>query len=410
MTRVTELAPLVGVTAACDALGVARASFYRRRPRRGAHGPSVAVIGEGEAASLTPLGVHAPAGPPSETLLGPSPRNEGAVGERSELSPPDASVTVRPSVPPPPEPTGGPSAPTRAHPRALSPAERATVLETLHSPRFQDAAPAAVYATLLDEQTYLASERTMYRLLAAEGETRPRRDQLVHPTYTKPELLATAPNQVWSWDITKLFGPEKWTYFYLYVILDIFSRYAVGWMVAHREHADLAERLIAETIAKQQIPRDQLTLHADRGSSMTSKPVAFLLADLGVTKSHSRPYVSNDNPYSEAQFKTLKYRPDFPDRFASLEEARAFCQHFFRWYNTEHRHSGIGLLSPEVVHLGQAQAAYDARAQVLALAYAAHPERFVRRAPAPPRLPTQAGINLPKPTADLPHASEDTRH
>ena len=182
----------------------------------------------------------------------------------------------------------------------------------LHSPRFQDAAPAAVYATLLDEGTYLASERTMYRLLAAEGETRPRRDQLVHPTYAKPELLATAPNQVWSWDITKLLGPAKWTYFYLYVILDVYSRYVVGWMVAHREHAELAERLIAETIAKQEVPAGQLTLHADRGSSMTSKPVAFLLADLGVTKTHSRPHVSNDNPYSESQFKTLKYRPGFP--------------------------------------------------------------------------------------------------
>ena len=184
----------------------------------------------------------------------------------------------------------------------------------------------------------------MYRLLGGRGARTPPAATSTRPL--KPELLATAPNQVWSWDITKLLGPAKWTYYYLYVILDVFSRYVVGWMVAHREHADLAERLIAETIAKQGVGRGQLTLHADRGSSMTSKPVAFLLADLGVTKSHSRPHVSNDNPFSEAQFKTLKYRPDFPDRFASIEEARAFCQDFFRWYNAEHRHSGTGPAHP----------------------------------------------------------------
>src|SRR5688572_25401808 len=180
-------------------------------------------------------------------------------------------------------------------------------------------------------------------------------------------------------------------------------------MVAHREHAALAERLMAETMAKQAIPPGQLTLHADRGSSMTSKPVAFLLADLGVTKTHSRPHVSNDNPYSEAQFKTLKYRPGFPDRFASIEDARAFCQGFFRWYNAEHRHAGIGLLAPEVVHYGQAQDAYDARAHVLAIAYAAHPERFVRQPPRPPQLPTAAWINPPQPTSDIPSAAEETR-
>jgi putative transposase len=365
MTSVTELVPVVGVAVACEAIGVARASFYRHTQRS-----------DGPAAGRS----------------GPSPRHEGAAGERSELSVPGASAPV-----------------DRAHPRALSVAERTAVLYMLHAPRFQDAAPAAVYATLLDEGTYLASERTMYRLLAAEGETRPRRDQLVHPTYAKPELLATAPNQVWSWDITRLLGPAKWTYFHLYVILDIYSRYVVGWMVAHREQADLAERLIAETIAKQQVPPGQLTLHADRGSSMTSKPVAFLLADLGVTKTHSRPHVSNDNPYSEAQFKTLKYRPGFPDRFASIEEARAFCQEFFRWYNAEHRHAGIGLLAPEVVHHGQAQAAYDARAEVLATAYAAHPERFVHQAPRPPQLPTAAWINPPQLTSDTPSASDDAR-
>jgi putative transposase len=381
MASTTELAPVVGVTAACQALGVARASYYRHARRRAE---------------------------PVAPLSPPSPRNEGAAGERSELTGP--GPTLEGSAPAPDAAATSAAPPPRVHPRALSTPERTAVLDVLHSPRFQDAAPAAVYATLLDEGTYLASERTMYRLLAADGETRPRRDQLVHPTYQKPELLATAPNQVWSWDITKLLGPAKWTYFYLYVILDVYSRYVVGWMIAHREQAELAERLIAETIAKQELPAGQLTLHADRGSSMTSKPVAFLLADLGVTKTHSRPHVSNDNPFSEAQFKTLKYRPNFPACFASMEEARAFCQDFFRWYNAEHRHAGIGLLPPAVVHDGQAQAAYDRRSQILATAYAAHPERFVRQAPRPPALPTAAWINPPKPATDHPNASEETRH
>jgi putative transposase len=275
--------------------------------------------------------------------------------------------------------------------------ERQLVLDTLHSPRFCDVSPAETYATLLDEGTYLASERTMYRLLAVAGETGERRNQRAHPPYATPELLATAPNEVWSWDITKLLGPAKWTYFYLYVLLDIFSRYVVGWMVACQEQAALAERLIAATAAKQGIAAGQLTLHADRGSSMTSKPVAFLLADLGITKTHSRPHVSNDNPYSEAQFKTLKYRPDFPARFDTIEHARDFCQDFFPWYNTQHRHAGVGLLTPEAVHYGQATAVHAARQQVLHAAYAAHPERFVRRPPEPPPLPTAAWINQPRP-------------
>jgi putative transposase len=339
MASATELVLVVGVIATCEAVGVARASFYRRERRQ---------VGR------------------SADLPGASLGDEGAAGERSEQPNPGSS-----SVPP------------RIHPRALSVAEQQHVLEVLHSPCFQDAAPATVYATLLDEQVSLASERTMYR------------------------LLARAPNQVWNWDITKLLGPAKWTYYSRYVILDVYSLYVVGWMVAHREQADLAERLIAETLVKQAIPAGQLTLQADRGSSMTSKPVAFLLADLGVTKTHSRPHVSNDNPYSESQFKTLKYRPGFPDRFASIEEARTFCQDFFRWYNADHRHAGIGLLPPEVVHYVQAQDAYDARSQVLATAYAAHPERFVRQAPRPPQLPTAAWINPPKPTSDPPGASEE---
>jgi putative transposase len=280
-------------------------------------------------------------------------------------------------------------------PRALSATERQQMLDLLHSERFRDAAPASIYATLLDEGIYVCSERTMYRLLAAHREVRERRDQTRHPVYTRPELLATRPNEVWSWDITKLLGPTKWTYFYLYVILDVYSRYVVGWLVAHRETAELAQAFIAETAAKQGVDPGTLTLHADRGSAMTSKPVAFLLADLGISKSHSRPHVSNDNPYSESQFKTLKYRPGFPDRFASSEEARAFCQTFFPWYNGEHRHSGIGLQTPEAVHYGFANERQLVRTETLTAAYVAHPERFVRNPPTPPAIPTAAWINKP---------------
>jgi putative transposase len=279
--------------------------------------------------------------------------------------------------------------------RALSDGERARVLEQLHSERFVDASPAEVWATLLDEGTYLASERTMYRLLAADGPIRERRDQLTHPPYAQPELLAERPNQVWSWDITKLLGPATWTYFYLYAILDVFSRYVVGWTVQQRETGPIAEQLITQTLTQQRIDRGQLTIHADRGSSMTSKPVAFLLSDLGVTKTHSRPYTSTDNPYSEAQFKTLKYRPGFPTRFDSIQHARAFCREFFGWYNHVHRHSGIGLMTPATVHHGHAEQTHTARAAVLDAAYAATPERFVRRPPRPPALPTAASINKP---------------
>ncbi len=288
-----------------------------------------------------------------------------------------------------------PARPRRRPPAALSEPERTAVLGELHSERFADASPAAVYATLLDEGTYLASQRTMYRILAANAEVRERRNQLRHPAYARPELLATGPRELWSWDITKLRGPAKWTYYHLYVILDVFSRYAPGWMVATRESAALAEQLIAETVEKEGIPPGQLTVHADRGSSMRSKPVALLLADLGVERSHSRPHVSNDNPFSEAQFRTLKYRPAFPARFGSLEDARAFCREFFTWYNTEHRHSGIGLLTPADVHHGRAAEVTAARAVTLTRAYDAHPERFVRRPPQPPQLPTAVWINPP---------------
>ncbi|MGH2847486.1 MAG: IS3 family transposase, partial [Thermoleophilaceae bacterium] len=279
--------------------------------------------------------------------------------------------------------------------RSLSATERRAVLAELRSERFVDASPAQVWATLIDEGRYLASERTMYRLLAANGEVRERRDQLTHPPYERPELLAERPNEVWSWDISKLKGPAKWTYYYLYVILDVFSRYAVGWTVAERESAAVAEALIAQAAEQQSIEPGQLTVHADRGSSMRSKPVAMLLADLGVTKTHSRPYTSTDNPYSEAQFKTLKYRPGFPARFDSIEQARAFCRTFFGYYNHEHRHSGIGLMSPATVHQGRAEEAHAARRRVLEAAYAAAPERFVRGAPKPPTLPGAAWINKP---------------
>ncbi len=293
-------------------------------------------------------------------------------------------------------PVHGPRAPRR-YPRALAPEERTRVLEALHEDRFADQAPREVAATLMYEGTRLCSVSTMYRVLRQNHEVRERRDQRRHPAYVAPELLAERPNQVWSWDITKLRGPVKWSYFQLYVIIDIFSRYIVGWTVANRESAVLAERLIAVTCKRQQIARDQLTIHADRGSSMRSQTVAQLLADLGVTKTHSRPHVSDDNPYSEAQFKTLKYRPDYPSRFGSLQDARAHFTTFNHWYNNEHHHSGIADLTPADVHFGRAQARLEAHQRVLDAAYVAHPERFVRGPPTAPAVPSAAWINKPKP-------------
>jgi putative transposase len=331
MDAVLQLSSTVGIESACDVLGVPRASFYRQRP-----------------------------------LLGPT-------------------LFIAPSAP----------AIRPIQPRALSSEERESVRAVLNSDRFQDCAPAAIHAALLDEGQYLCSPRTMYRLLEEDQATRERRDQLTHPAYQKPELLATAPNQLWSWDITKLRGPVKWTYFYLYVILDVFSRYVVGWMVAPREGAELAKKLIEETCEKQNIQPGQLGLHADRGSAMRSKPVALLLADLSVTKTHSRPYTSNDNPFSESQFRTMKYRPEFPDRFGCIQDSRDFCQTFFPWYNGEHRHSGIGMMTPAVVHYGLAADVREKRQQALDVAYAAHPERFVHRPPTPPNLPKEVWINKP---------------
>ena len=292
--------------------------------------------------------------------------------------------------------------------RALLQQEQQLVLATLNSERFMDLSPTEVYATLLDEGTYLCSIRTMYRLLGSQGEVKERRKQVQRPHYARPELLACRPNELWSWDITKLRGPVKGSYFQLYVILDVFSRYVVGWMVAHHESGELAQSFIEETLHKQGIGPGQLTLHADRGPSMRSQPVAQLLDNLGVSKSHSRPYVSNDNAYSESAFKTLKYQPAFPDRFASIEEARAFCRAFFGWYNQEHHHVGLALLTPSMVHYGQADAVLARRNETLACAYAAHPERFRRGVPVAATLPDAVWINAPLKNSGAPQPSESS--
>jgi putative transposase len=331
-----ELAVSQGVVAACAVLAVPRSSLYRARPA-----PTVPEV----------------AAPPAEPASRPAP------------------------------------------PRALSPTEQAQVREVLNSERFQDLAPREIYAELLDAERYLCSISTMYRILAEHAEVRERRNQLRHPAYHKPELLATGPNQVWSWDITKLRGPSKGVYYYLYVIIDIYSRYVVGWLIAEVESAELAEQLIVETCAKQGVQRAQLTIHADNGSPMIAKTVAILLADLGVAKSHSRPHVSNDNPYSEAHFKTLKYRPDYPDRFGSLADARHWARSFFAWYNDQHHHSGLGLLTPAVVHTGRAETVRQQHQAVLRQAYQAHPERFTKGLPRPAKLPEAAWINAPKATS-----------
>jgi putative transposase len=293
----------------------------------------------------------------------------------------------------------GPPTP-RHSPRALSEPEANTVMATLNEERFCDKAPAQVWATLLDEGTYLASVSTMYRLLAQRHQVRERRAQARRPACVKPELVATQPNEVWSWDITKLAGPYKWTWFQLYTILDVYSRYVVGWLVAPRESAALAEQLIADAIYRNGVNAGQLTLHADRGSSMTSKTVSQLLCDLGVLQSHSRPHQSNDNPYSEAQFKTLKYSPTFPKRFANIAASRLFCENFFEYYNHVHRHSGIALHTPADVHFGLADAVREKRQSVLDAAYAARPDRF-RQPPAAPRVPEVFWINRPDEEAPI---------
>jgi len=291
--------------------------------------------------------------------------------------------------------------------RALSVAQQQAVLDLLHAPRveprgspgFADQAPAEIYASLLDEGVYHCSVRTMYRLLGQNGEVRERRAQLRHPVYRKPELLAKRPNEVWSWDITKLMGPTKWSYFYLYVILDIFSRRVVGWCVADAESAALFRPLLDDAVAKHDVPPGQLTLHADRGGPMKARATALLLAELGVTRSHNRPHTSNDNPFSESHFKTLKYQPRFPQRFGCIEDAKSFCRRFFDWYNQDHHHAGIGLMTPDQVHYGQADAVHAARQQTLELAFRTNPERFVNKPPTPPDKPTAAWINPPTPNS-----------
>lgn len=281
-------------------------------------------------------------------------------------------------------------------PRALKPDERTQVRDVLDSERFADDSPYEVYATLLDEGIYYCSIRTMYRILHEQAEVQERRNQLRHPPYTKPELLATGPNRLWSWDITKLRGPATWQYYYLYVVLDVFSRYVVGWLLAESESADLAEQLIVESCRKQAIARDQLILHADRGAAMIAKSLAQLLADLGVDKSHSRPHTPDDNPFSEAQFKTMKYQPDYPDRFTGKDHALTWARDFFPWYNDEHHHVALGLLTPAMVHFGQAPEVLAKRQATLAAAYQRHPERFVQGLPQPPALPEAVWINPPK--------------
>lgn len=388
-------AAVVGIAAVCAALGLSRATFYRcKHMATDSHAPSSQQLAS--QAPMLPLSGRRDATASSGGV------DEGATAPRTMADLPADAAAVRSGQAPcnVVSPTGAamtkPSNSSKpVSPRALSDTERTTILATLHEPRFVDLAPAEVYATLLDEGTYLCSERTMYRLLAQNQEVRERRDQLRHPNYVAPQLLATGPNQVWSWDITKLLGPAKWTYFYLYVILDVYSRYVVGWMVADQELASLARTLIAETCLRQGIEPGQLTIHADRGTSMTSKSLALLLADLGVTKTHSRPSVSDDNPFSEAQFKTLKYRPDFPERFGSKEHARAHCVDFFAWYNDEHHHVGLGLLTPKDVHFGLVNERLSHRQQVLDAAYAAHPERFVHRPPIAASPPEAVWINPP---------------
>jgi len=375
MDTVMQHAAVGGIAALCIALGIARATLYRRRRTVAeAATSSTGELGDRSPVAVCGHGTEGATAPPQAPLS-----NQGVDAARKETPLAAAAPTAK-----------------RSSPRALSQEERAQVLAVLNEDRFCNLAPAEIYATLLDEGTYHCSERTMYRILDDNRQVRERRDQLRHPTYVKPELMANKPNQLWSWDITKLKTFVKSQYLHLYVILDVYSRYVVGWMVADRESGELARALIDETCSRQGITPGSLTFHADNGSAMVAQPVAFLLASLGITKSHSRPHVSDDNPFSEAHFKTLKYRPDFPERFASLEHARAFLRDFFAWYNTQHHHDALALLTPHEVHHGLVAERLAQRARVLDAAYAAHPERFVRRPPTPASLPEAVWINPPK--------------
>jgi putative transposase len=388
MDTVIQHAPVVGIVALCGALGIARATLYRRKGIASEEPASSTVeLGGRSSVVVCDQGTEGAIAPPGDALsehIVDAARKETAL----VVAAPAATVMVK-----------------RRSPRALSDEERAKVVAMLDEERFRDLAPAEVYATLLDEGIYVCSERTMYRILDEHRQVRERRNQLRHPAYVKPELMACKPRQLWTWDITKLKTFVKSQYLHLYVILDVFSRYVVGWLVADRESGELAKALIAETCERQGIAPGDLTFHADNGPAMIAQPVAFLLASLGVTKSHSRPHVSDDNPFSEAQFKTLKYRPDFPERFASLEHARAFLRDFFCWYNTRHHHDALALLTPHDVHHGLVAERLAHRARVLDAAYASHPERFVRRAPTPALLPEAVWINPPK----APSAAEEAR-
>jgi len=291
-----------------------------------------------------------------------------------------------------------PLAPVRPRPtprRALVAQERQVVLDHLREPRFVDLAPAEVHASLLDQGVHPCSIRAMYRVLAEHDEVRERRRQLRRPVHQKPELLAEGPNQVWSWDITKLMGPAKWSYFHLYVIIDIFSRGIVAWCIADAESAALFKPLFDDAVVKHHVAPVQLTPHAGRGGPMKAKATALMLADLGVTKSHVGPYTSNHNPFLESHFKTLKYQPRFPRRFGCVEDAKTFRRGFFDWYNQDHHHAGIGLMTPDQVHYGQAGEVHAARQETLDRAFQSNPERFVKKPPEPPLKPTTAWINPP---------------
>ena len=277
----------------------------------------------------------------------------------------------------------------------MTPAQQERILAELNSERFLDCAPRQVWASLLDEGVYLCSWRSMYRLLKQHDQVRERRNVRRHPKYTRPELAASGPNQVWTWDITYLKGPVRGQFYYLYVVIDLYSRLVVGWMVADRECEELARRLLEQSYRKHGVKPGQLTIHADRGAPMKSKSVHQLLSDLDVRASHSRPRVSNDNPFSEAGFKTMKYSPEFPARFTSLREAEAFCCDYFAWYNQRHYHTGIVLLTPAQVHYGEADRVLARRQATLDQAFAAHPERFGHRPPQVARLPETVFLNRP---------------
>lgn len=394
MDATLKLEPVSDISPICDALGLSTATFYRRRAvaarRRATPTPTPLLI---EPSSPSDLVSRAVPGRDDQTATAPGMTADSCTDSTPARNEVEPSMTVVPKG-------------KRISHRALSTLECNLVLAALNEERFCNMAPAEVFATLLDEGTYMCSERTMYRILAANAQLRERRNQLRHPQYTAPELMATAPNQLWSWDITKLKTFVKCVYFHLYVILDVYSRYVVGWRVEMCESGELAKDLMETTCERQQIRPGVLSMHADNGPAMISQPVASLLITLDVAKSHSRPHVSDDNPFSEAQFKTLKYRPDFPERFASLQHAREFLRAFFAWYNTEHHHSRLALLTPHDVHHGLVDERLSQRARVLEAAYAANPERFVRSAPTPHRPPATVWINPPKdqPDTDDPRA------